>query len=244
MDKSWRKFKVTNRDVWDATKEDAFSIPLMNIKNVIIGVVNEKYNGVDGGFLVSKIEIENQLFIRAIAFIEKYNKNACFHCINKDYEILVSDKSKIKDVIKYNRGVGAGGAKTNANGKSFESKTNNDSILIMNGFSEFNVGKMVYLSKSFNNLIIVSLRQKNFLKYCKEKYGIDCYRHPDDAYIIDKKDGKICIKIMEKKYQSTAGSAEEKLWAAPSFKQCYQMMFKDFNIDTCYTLNKYLLLIT
>ena len=47
----------------------------------------------------------------------------------------------------------------------------------------------------------------------KYKYNISMFRCPDEAYIIEYKNGKIQVKILEKKEQNVEGSVETKLWA-------------------------------
>ena len=65
------------------------------------------------------------------------------------------------------------------------------------------------------------------------KYNIDVYRKPDEAFIIeafiieDSTKDKVIIKIIEKKNQNVEGSVETKLYASPSLKREYQLMFKD-----------------
>jgi len=72
-------------------------------------------------------------------------------------------------------------------------------------------------------------------------YNIDIFRNPDEAYIIDYKNGKKVIKILEKKNQSGEGSVETKLWAGPSLKREYELVLgNDFEVQYSYTVNDFL----
>ena len=61
----------------------------------------------------------------------------------------------------------------------------------------------------------------------KNKYNIELFRNPDEAYIIEYITGKKVIKILEKKEQNVEGSIETKLWAVPSLKREYQIALKN-----------------
>jgi hypothetical protein len=58
----------------------------------------------------------------------------------------------------------------------------------------------------------------------KNKYNIDLFRCPDEAYIIEYNNGKNVIKILEKKEQNVEGSVETKLWSGPSLKREYELI--------------------
>jgi len=55
--------------------------------------------------------------------------------------------------------------------------------------------------------------------YMKNKYNIELFRCPDEAYIIEYTSGRKVIKILEKKEQNVEGSVETKLWSGPSLKK-------------------------
>ena len=130
-----------------------------------------------------------------------------------------------------NKGIGAGGSNTNYYGKIFEEKTNNYKRLLDIGYieckfkdkSKFNY----YLSKIFEDKIIIFTLQNGLKKYMKFKYDIDIFRCPDEAYIIEYNTGKIDIKILEKKEQNVEGSVETKLWAGTSLKREYELVLGD-----------------
>ena len=58
----------------------------------------------------------------------------------------------------------------------------------------------------------------------KNKYNIDMFRCPDEAYIIEYASGRKVIKILEKKEQNVEGSVETKLWSGPSLKREYELI--------------------
>ncbi len=130
-----------------------------------------------------------------------------------------------------NKGTGAGGANTNYYGKKFEEKTNNQPRLLEEGYicNNFSKNKKnvnnYYLSKTFEDKTIVFVLQNGLKMYMKNKYNMDVFRCPDEAYIIEYNSGKKVIKILEKKEQNVCGSVETKLWAAPSLKREYELVF-------------------
>lgn len=145
----------------------------------------------------------------------------------------------------------SGGANTNVNGKKFEIKTMNDYIInngILTNISYSNIGKKLtptkkkvapnelYYILSINNADyncdLLYFCQSAFKTYMKIHYGIELFRHPDEAYIIINKrvpifTEEITIKILEKKNQNSEGSCETKLWASPSLKEEYSIMFSN-----------------
>lgn len=135
-----------------------------------------------------------------------------------------------------NKGIGAGGRNTNINGKKFEEKTNNENILIENGY-KFNY----YLSKEFENKNIYYTLQNGLKKFIKVKYNIELFRCPDEAYIIEYDDGRKIIKIVEKKEQNVEGSIETKLWSSPSLKREYEIILGEgFNVEYCLCISEFL----
>jgi hypothetical protein len=143
-----------------------------------------------------------------------------------------------------NRGNGAGGANTNYYGKKFEEKTNNKERLLENGYIKNNFTKKVYdyyLSKKYDDKSIIFVMQNGLKKYMKNKYNIDLFRCPDEAYIFEYNDGKKIIKILEKKEQNVEGSVETKLWSGPSLKREYELMLGDnFQVFYGFSVNNFL----
>ena len=134
------------------------------------------------------------------------------------------------EVLNVNKGTGAGGAKTNENGKRFEETTNNELRLVSQGFTKksINKNKFGYFLEKEN---VVFVLQGGLVDYMKKEYDIELFRNPDEAYIIKKGD-KTVIKILEKKHQNVQGSAETKLWAAPALKREYELVIgENFEIE-------------
>ena len=133
-------------------------------------------------------------------------------------------------LIIINKGTGAGGANTNYYGKKFEEKTNNQQRLLEMGYTKNSFTKKskktydYYLSKTFENKTIVFVLQNGLKMYMKNKYNIDLFRCPDEAYIIEYTSGRKVIKILEKKEQNVEGSVETKLWSGPSLKREYELV--------------------
>jgi hypothetical protein len=133
-------------------------------------------------------------------------------------------------VIIINKGTGAGGANTNNYGKKFEEKTNNQQRLLEMGYAKNSFTKKpknsydYYLSKTIEDKTIVFVLQNGLKMYMKNKYNIDLFRCPDEAYIIEYTSGIKVIKILEKKEQNVNGSVETKLWSGPSLKREYEIV--------------------
>jgi len=143
-----------------------------------------------------------------------------------------------------NKGTGAGGSNTNYYGKKFEEKTNNQIRLINEGYIKNSFTKKAYdyyLSKTFEDKIIVFVLQNGLKMYMKNKYNIELFRCPDEAYIIEYNTGKKVIKILEKKEQHVEGSVETKLWSAPSLKREYELILgDDFEVYYCFCVSEFL----
>ena len=144
-------------------------------------------------------------------------------------------------VFVKNKGSKAGGANTNYYGKKFEEKTDNEIMLKNDNYLIEHINKNYYLYKNIDTKNTVFVKQQGLKSYIKKKYDIELFRNPDEAYIIDNNDGKIIIKILEKKEQRVSGSVETKLWASPSLKREYELMMGGgFEIHYCLCINSYL----
>ena len=146
-----------------------------------------------------------------------------------------------------NKGTGADGANTNYYGKKFEEKTNNQQRLLELGYTKNSFTKNpkkaydYYLSKTFEDKIIVFVLQNGLKIYMKNKYNIDLFRCPDEAYIIEYKNGRKVIKILEKKEQNVEGSVETKLWSGPSLKREYELVLgAEFEVFYGFCVSKFL----
>ena len=158
-----------------------------------------------------------------------------------DENTLDENKLKIK-----NRGTGAGGANTNANGKKFEKdtilskfyktitniKTDNgrlyDSINFID--DEFNNSFVHVEQKKFNNFM-EDINGRNF----KIIQASGC-KNPDDVFV-DYKNKR--IYIIEKKFQQGSGSVDEKIQTGVYKKIHYQKLYPNFLIHYIYCLSKW-----
>ena len=132
-----------------------------------------------------------------------------------------------------NRGTGAGGAGTNASGLPFEEKTGNQNRLQEGGYSMVamqGAGKFSYYMEKDGVVFMI----KGGLKtYMKEKFGVEMFREPDEAYLI-RRAQRYVLKILEKKNQNTDGSVDTKLLAGPGFLEEYAWSLKGLDIDVEY----------
>jgi len=154
---------------------------------------------------------------------------------------LVKEFAKVKIV---NKGTGAGGYKTNFNGKKFEEYTNNESRLLENGYIKTVYNKNTfgyYLSKKTEDpsSSIVFVLQDGFKPYMKKTFDIDISFKPDEAYIITHS-GKTTIKILEKKNQNCEGSVDTKLVASYGLRCMYEYICgENFNIEYSLCLSEW-----
>jgi hypothetical protein len=153
--------------------------------------------------------------------------------------------------IIVNKGTGAGGANTNYYGKKFEEKTNNETRLIDMGYIRNSVYSDTkkkpkkaydfYLSKTYEDKTISFVLQNGLKMFMKNKYNIELFRCPDEAYIIQYNTGKKVIKILEKKEQNVEGSVETKLWSGPSLKREYELVLgPDFEVHYGFCVSEFL----
>ena len=141
-----------------------------------------------------------------------------------------------------NRGTGAGGANTNANGKAFEDKTSNEPRLLAEGFVKIQIpgckGKtQYYLSK--DNVVFVS--QDGFKNYMKNTFGVEVCRKPDEIYVRKNDDETYTVKVLEKKNQNGEGSVDSKLGLGPYFVSEYSHCLGDkFRVEYAFCLSEFL----
>ncbi len=144
-------------------------------------------------------------------------------------------------LIIINKGTGAGGANTNYYGKKFEEK-----LIISKDYYKWDTLKPkkaydYYLSKILEDKTIVFVLQNGLKMYMKNKYNIDLFRCPDEAYIIEYTSGRKVIKILEKKEQNVEGSVETKLWSGPSLKREYELVLgAEFEVFYGFCVSKFL----
>lgn len=140
-----------------------------------------------------------------------------------------------------NRGTGAGGANTNASGLSFEEKTGNQHRLQEGGYSMVAMqggGKFSYYMEKDG---VVFMMKGGLKTYMKEKYGVEMFREPDEAYLIKGPDGTR-LKILEKKNQNTEGSVDTKLLAGPGFLEEYKWSLNraDIHVEYAFCVSSFL----
>lgn len=154
--------------------------------------------------------------------------------LKKNNLVLVESTTNKKPVIK-NKGTGAGGAKTNENGLSYEEITDLiDKITITKELNTSNIIKFNRSEKSF-----IRTKQANLFKCMKDKSNKNIAKahgckNPDECYIDEEFKN---IFIIEKKFQQCSGSVCEKI-QTPDFKLWqYSRTFPDYTIIYIYCLS-------
>lgn len=162
-------------------------------------------------------------------------------------QIITRNKSKLLLKNSLKRKFSSGNQ--NGYGKQFEEKTNNESRLtIIHGFVKNSLFRTknsygYYLEKIYiqDSVKVVFVLQNGFKIYMKNKYNIDLFRCPDEAYIIEHKSGKKIVKILEKKEQNVEGSIETKLWSGPSLKREYELSLgENFEVHYGFCVSNFL----
>lgn len=143
-----------------------------------------------------------------------------------------------------NKGTGAGGAQTTANGLAFEQKTSIENKLLTNNFAKIVMNKKnkngYYLELKKEDIKITYVSQTGFKLYMKKEFDVDVCRKPDEAFIIYK-DDKYYLKIIEKKNQNVDGSVEEKLKTGKFNIREYEKMLKHkFIVSYAFCISKFL----
>jgi hypothetical protein len=146
--------------------------------------------------------------------------------------------------IIVNRGTGAGGAATNANGKSFEDKTNNEERLAAAGWTRHAIGSSkgksaFYLQSPDGRVKYVS--QSGLKAYAAAVWSKELFRCPDEAYIIETPSGTV-LKILEKKNQNGPGSVDQKLGLGNWFKREYKKALGNtiVSVEYAFCISSYL----
>lgn len=207
---------------------------VMKINKMINTNMNEFNKKLNSKNIVNIDELKEKDIDRNIKINDVENNN---YILNN-----ISSNSKI------NKGIGAGGANTNKYGLEFEEKTNNEPRMIKLGFTKYllntqksktkNDSKQYYLKKEYPDKTVIYAMKNNFKLYLKKYYDLDIFRCPDEAYIIEFKDGNIVVNIIEKKEQSVDGSVETKLWSSPSLKREYELvMHGEVKVNYCLCVN-------
>ena len=136
-----------------------------------------------------------------------------------------------------NRGTGAGGANTNANGLPYEEMTD-----LTNYYNKIETNKHSSKIKFLNCVDeFITTKQSHLFKYMDTKMNKKIEKahgckNPDECFINEKKK---CIYIIEKKFQQTSGSVCEKI-QTPDFKIWqYKRTFPEYNIIYIYCLSEW-----
>lgn len=138
-----------------------------------------------------------------------------------------------------NKGSGAGGANTNVNGLSYEDKTSLSSLYTQ-CIQDTNTKAKIIKFVGYDNELISANKSalyKYMIKIGEKNTDLQpaagC-KEPDEAYIdISKK----IVFIIEKKFQQTPGSVDEKLQTGPFKKYHYSKMFANYKIYYIYCLS-------
>ena len=144
-----------------------------------------------------------------------------------------------------NKGTGAGGAKTNYNGLSFEEKTSIEPKLSEYKYviKEIKIKKRkgIYYEYKEDDLNIIYFKKNSFKLYFEKEFNIITYKQPDEAYLI-KKNNEYILKILEKKNQNVEGSVEDKLKTGAFNRKEYELMINNdkFKIVYCFCVSKFL----
>ena len=158
--------------------------------------------------------------------------------INKlpdDVEILEEEVIQSQVI---NRGTGAGGANTNVNGLSYEEKTDLSTLYIeciqekkekartikFAGYDK----SLINVNKSALHKYMTKIGEKN--SHLQPAAGC---KEPDEAYVDNSKKS---VYIIEKKFQQTPGSVDEKLQTGPFKKRHYGKLFPNYHIHYIYCL--------
>ena len=135
-----------------------------------------------------------------------------------------------------NKGTGAGGANTNKNGLSYEELTDlkdkyksykKDNVYEVE-FEGFN-RKFIKANKSALHKYMKKIGQTN-----KELLPAAGCKEPDEAYIDTENN---IVFIIEKKFQQTSGSVDEKIQTGHFKKLHYEELFPEFTIYYIYCLS-------
>jgi hypothetical protein len=154
-------------------------------------------------------------------------------------KILIIEEDTESPIVIINKGTGAGGANTNKNGLSYEEKTNLETLYSECNENKKNKSKVIKFIGYENELINAN---KSILHKYMENIGekdtsiqsaAGC-KEPDEAYIdLTRK----YIFVIEKKFQQTPGSVDEKIQTAAFKKYHYSNLFPNFKIHYIYCLS-------
>ena len=156
---------------------------------------------------------------------------------NQTMERVIMEQEVKKNIV--NKGTGAGGANTNVNGLSYEEKTNLEELYIECNYNKKDKYKtikfagydceLVNVNKGYVHKFMERINEKNN----SIKPAAGC-KEPDEAYIdVSRK----IIFIIEKKFQQTPGSVDEKIQTGPFKQYHYSKTFPNFKVQYLYCLS-------
>jgi hypothetical protein len=165
--------------------------------------------------------------------------------INKlpdDVEIIDEEVNPEPKVI--NKGTGAGGANTNANGLPYEKKTDLSSFYTSSFYTEYVQkkqketfrtikfagfdGELINVNKADLHKYMTKIGEKN-----TDLQPAGGCKQPDEAYVDTTRKA---LYIIEKKFQKGTGSVDEKLQTGPFKKTHYGKLFPNYTVHYIYCL--------
>ena len=155
---------------------------------------------------------------------------------------IIEDDDNVETVKIVNKGTGAGGANTNVNGLSYEDKTNLEPLYTVLKTEKIDKKTELKTIKFPNyEISLINANKSKLYKYLKginEKNttlqpAAGC-KEPDEAYIDNVRK---TIFIIEKKFQQTEGSVDEKIQTGPFKKFHYSQQFPNYKIHYIYCLS-------
>lgn len=160
--------------------------------------------------------------------------------MNTEFEIIVDDEPVSTTIL--NKGTGAGGANTNANGLPYEQKTDLKTLysscnFIKNKKENYQIIRFI----GYDSIELINANKSWLHKYMEKNNekntniipACGC-KEPDEAYI---NESKKILFVIEKKFQQGTGSVDEKLQTGPFKKMHYRKLFPNYKIHYIYCLS-------
>ena len=155
---------------------------------------------------------------------------------------IIEDDDNVETTKIVNKGTGAGGANTNVNGLSYEDKTNLETLYTVLKTEKIDKKTELKTIKFPNyEISLINANKSKLYKYLKSineknttlQPAAGC-KEPDEAYIDNVRK---TIFIIEKKFQQTEGSVDEKIQTGPFKKFHYSQQFPNYKIHYIYCLS-------
>lgn len=127
------------------------------------------------------------------------------------------------------KGKGAGGCNTNKNGLSYEERTN-----VCNHTKSYKEEKK-HRVFDFDGIKRIQVEKKCLQGYLASEFNqMEKSLQPDEAFIDTEKKR---IYILEKKFQQTAGSVDEKIQTGLFKRELYEQLYPSYEIEYAYVLS-------